>query len=263
MRSARSTAAPAPRARGAIPGGVNSPVRAFGAVGGDAALRRAGRGAYRLRRRRQPLHRLRRLVGPADPRPRAPRGAERGARGRREGHELRRADRREVELAEAVCAALPSIERVRFVSSGTEATMSALRLARAATGRRRILKIDGGYHGHADCAPGRGRERRRDARHPGLAGRARGGRRAHARRRRTTTSPPRAALFDAHGAEIAASSSSRSPATWAACRRCPASSPGCASSATARRAADLRRGDDRLPRRVRRRAGAATACGPT
>jgi glutamate-1-semialdehyde 2,1-aminomutase len=57
----------------------------------------------------------------------------------------------EVEVAELVCAALPGVEQVRFVSSGTEATMSALRLARAATGRRRVLKFDGCYHGHVDA----------------------------------------------------------------------------------------------------------------
>ena len=56
----------------------------------------------------------------------------------------------EVELAEKVCDALPAMEMVRFVSSGTEATMSALRLARGATGRARILKFEGCYHGHAD-----------------------------------------------------------------------------------------------------------------
>jgi glutamate-1-semialdehyde 2,1-aminomutase len=57
----------------------------------------------------------------------------------------------EVELAERVCAALPSVEMVRFVNSGTEATMSALRLARAATGRDLVVKFAGGYHGHADA----------------------------------------------------------------------------------------------------------------
>jgi glutamate-1-semialdehyde 2,1-aminomutase len=56
----------------------------------------------------------------------------------------------EIELAERVCRAVPGVERVRMVSSGTEATMSAVRLARAATGRERILKFEGGYHGHAD-----------------------------------------------------------------------------------------------------------------
>src|SRR5690606_30015657 len=57
---------------------------------------------------------------------------------------------REVEFAERICARFPSIERVRCVSSGTEATMSALRLARAATGRNSIVKFAGCYHGHSD-----------------------------------------------------------------------------------------------------------------
>ena len=57
----------------------------------------------------------------------------------------------EVEIAELMCSALPSVQQVRFVSSGTEATMSAIRLARAATGRKKILKFDGCYHGHTDA----------------------------------------------------------------------------------------------------------------
>ena len=56
----------------------------------------------------------------------------------------------EIELAELLCASLPSIEKVRMVNSGTEATMSAIRLARGATGRRRVLKFEGCYHGHSD-----------------------------------------------------------------------------------------------------------------
>jgi len=56
----------------------------------------------------------------------------------------------ELELAQVLCAAVPSLEMVRLVNSGTEATMSALRLARGATGRARVIKFDGGYHGHAD-----------------------------------------------------------------------------------------------------------------
>ena len=75
----------------------------------------------------------------------------------------------EVELAERVVRLVPTIERVRFVSSGTEATMSALRLARGVTGRRKILKFEGCYHGHADGAAGGGRIGRGHARHPRLA----------------------------------------------------------------------------------------------
>jgi glutamate-1-semialdehyde 2,1-aminomutase len=58
---------------------------------------------------------------------------------------------REVRFAETLTRLVPSMQKVRLVSSGTEATMSALRLARGATGRDKIVKIDGGYHGHADC----------------------------------------------------------------------------------------------------------------
>ena len=58
---------------------------------------------------------------------------------------------REIEIAETVAAAVPSIEKVRFVSSGTEAAMSAVRVARGVTGRSKIIKMTGHYHGHVDC----------------------------------------------------------------------------------------------------------------
>jgi glutamate-1-semialdehyde 2,1-aminomutase len=139
------------RARRRIPGGVNSPVRAYGAVGGVPPFAASGKGAYLTDEDGNrfidyvgswgPL-----ILGHAHPavlkavRETAAKGTTFGA-----------PTRLEVELAERVCAALPSVERVRFVSSGTEATMSALRLARGATGRRRILKFEGCYHGHADA----------------------------------------------------------------------------------------------------------------
>jgi glutamate-1-semialdehyde 2,1-aminomutase len=139
------------RAQRVIPGGVNSPVRAFRAVGGTPPFLVSGSGC-RVRDADGrdyvdyvgswgPL-----VLGHADPgvlaavRAAAERGTTFGA-----PTEL------EVELAELVCAALPGIERVRMVSSGTEAAMSALRLARAATGRARILKFEGCYHGHSDA----------------------------------------------------------------------------------------------------------------
>jgi glutamate-1-semialdehyde 2,1-aminomutase len=125
-------------------------VRAYGAVGGTPPFLVSGRGAHVVDADGNryvdyvgswgPL-----ILGHADPgvlravRAAAARGTSFGA-----PTEL------EVEIAELVCAALPSIEQVRFVSSGTEATMSALRLARAATGRRRVLKFEGCYHGHVD-----------------------------------------------------------------------------------------------------------------
>jgi glutamate-1-semialdehyde 2,1-aminomutase len=139
------------RARRVIPGGVNSPVRAFGAVGGTPRFLVRGSGC---RVRDADGHEYIDYVGSwgplvlghADPgvlaavRAAAERGTSFGA-----PTEL------EVELAELVCEALPGVERVRMVSSGTEAAMSALRLARAATGRPRVLKFEGCYHGHSDA----------------------------------------------------------------------------------------------------------------
>jgi glutamate-1-semialdehyde 2,1-aminomutase len=138
------------RAKRRIPGGVNSPVRAYGAVGGTPPFLASGRGATVTDEDGNryvdyvgswgPL-----ILGHAHPAVlRAVRAA--AAKGTTFGAPTRL----EVELAEAVCAALPAVERVRFVSSGTEATMSALRLARAATGRARVLKFEGCYHGHVD-----------------------------------------------------------------------------------------------------------------
>ena len=150
--------------------------RARLAVGwaGPSALPRPRRGRLGVGRRRQPLRRLRGVVGPADRRPRASRGRRGRARGRRaRGTTFGAPTEVEVELAERSSRRFPSIEQVRFVSSGTEAAMSALRLARAFTGRDRIMKFDGGYHGHADALLVAGRLRARDARASRLARRAR------------------------------------------------------------------------------------------
>ena len=149
MRRTRS-AALLRRARRRIPGGVNSPVRAYGAVGGAPPFLASGRGAWVTDEDGNryvdyvgswgPL-----ILGHAHP---AVLRAVRAAAAK--GTSFGAPTRLEVELAERVCEALPSVEMVRFVSSGTEATMSALRLARAATGRARVLKFDGCYHGHVD-----------------------------------------------------------------------------------------------------------------
>jgi glutamate-1-semialdehyde 2,1-aminomutase len=139
------------RAEKRIPGGVNSPVRAFHGVGGTPPFIASGRGATITDEDGNryvdyvgswgPL-----ILGHAHP------GVLRAVRAAAaKGTSFGAPTRLEVELAERVCAALPSLERVRFVSSGTEATMSALRLARAATGRKRVLKFEGCYHGHADA----------------------------------------------------------------------------------------------------------------
>jgi len=138
------------RAQRVIPGGVNSPVRAFGSVGLTPRFLVSGEGCrVRDADGREyidyvgswgPL-----ILGHADPGVLA---AVRAALAR--GTTFGAPTELEVELAELVCAALPAVERVRMVSSGTEAAMSALRLARAATGRPRILKFEGCYHGHSD-----------------------------------------------------------------------------------------------------------------
>ena len=116
-----------------------------------AAFFHARSGPVSVGRRRQALHRLRRLVGTGDPRPRAPGRRERRERNGAERVVIRRADRDRDRAGRDALTALPSIEMVRLVSSGTEATMSALRLARGYTGRNKIVKFEGCYHGHADA----------------------------------------------------------------------------------------------------------------
>jgi glutamate-1-semialdehyde 2,1-aminomutase len=139
------------RGKRVIPGGVNSPVRAFGAVGGTPRFIERGEGCRVFDVDGNayidyvgswgPL-----ILGHADP------GVLRAAGEAMErGTSFGAPTQREVELAELLCEALPGMEMVRLVNSGTEATMSALRLARAATGRSRILKFEGCYHGHADA----------------------------------------------------------------------------------------------------------------
>jgi glutamate-1-semialdehyde 2,1-aminomutase len=138
------------RAKAVIPGGVSSPVRAFKAVGGTPLFVARAEGARLWDEDGRsfvdyvgswgPM-----ILGHAHPavleaiREAASRGTSYGA-----------PCALEVELAERVVRQVPSVEKVRFVSSGTEATMSALRVARGFTGRRKILKFDGCYHGHAD-----------------------------------------------------------------------------------------------------------------
>jgi glutamate-1-semialdehyde 2,1-aminomutase len=134
-----------------IPGGVNSPVRAMRSVGLDEPLFVArGDGAYvetedgrRLVDWVQSWGPL--IFGHADPET-----VEAVREAAADGTSFGASTEREVELAEELTDALPSVEQVRFVSSGTEAAMSALRLARAVTHRPRVLKFAGCYHGHAD-----------------------------------------------------------------------------------------------------------------
>jgi glutamate-1-semialdehyde 2,1-aminomutase len=138
------------RATSVIPGGVNSPVRAWGAVGGEPFIVRRGEGAYledadgtRYVDWVQSWGPL--VFGHADPEIVA---AVREAAA--DGTSFGAPTEREVELAEEIAAAVPSIEKVRLVSSGTEAAMSAVRLARGYTRRDLILRFAGCYHGHGD-----------------------------------------------------------------------------------------------------------------
>ena len=149
MNDSKSTALFA-KAKERIPGGVNSPVRAFKSVGRDPLFiaRAEGSKIYDVDGNAYidyvgswgPM-----ILGHCHPkvveaiRAAAGTGASFGA-----------PTEREIELAEMVCTAYPNVEMVRMVSSGTEATMSAIRLARGYTGRDKILKFDGCYHGHAD-----------------------------------------------------------------------------------------------------------------
>jgi glutamate-1-semialdehyde 2,1-aminomutase len=138
------------RAEKILPGGVSSPVRAFRGVGGTPVFVRAAQGAWL---EGEDGRRYIDYIGGYGPhilghRHPAIVAAIEEALGR--GTAFGAPTLAEVEIAETIASALPSVEMVRLVNSGTEATMSALRLARAATGRDRFLKFEGCYHGHAD-----------------------------------------------------------------------------------------------------------------
>lgn len=138
------------RARRILPGGVNSPVRAFGAVGASPLFVRRASGARLEDVDGNVLIDYVMSWGPLI-HGHAPRGLVKAlASASACGTSFGAPGPLEVELGERVRELMPSVERVRFVNSGTEATMSAVRVARAATGRERILKFEGCYHGHAD-----------------------------------------------------------------------------------------------------------------
>jgi glutamate-1-semialdehyde 2,1-aminomutase len=133
-----------------IPGGVNSPVRAFRAVGGDPVFMARGEGSKIIDVDGNAYIDYVMSWGPLILGHCHPEIVEAVTRAARTGTSFGACTAAEVELAEQIHAAFPSIERVRLTSSGTEATMSALRVARAATKRDKILKFEGCYHGHAD-----------------------------------------------------------------------------------------------------------------
>ncbi len=149
--AAATNAALFERAQRVIPGGVNSPVRAFRAVGGTPRFIARAQGAYLWDAEGTryidyigswgPM-----ILGHGHP---AVQDAVHAAVA--EGLSYGAPTEREIELAEAIIGHVPSVEQVRLVSSGTEAAMSAIRLARGATGRARLIKFEGCYHGHADA----------------------------------------------------------------------------------------------------------------
>ncbi|MDQ6628552.1 MAG: glutamate-1-semialdehyde 2,1-aminomutase [Pseudomonadota bacterium] len=139
------------RAQRVIPGGVNSPVRAFRAVGGTPRFISHGDGAYIVDAEGTRYIDYIGSWGPMILGHRHPAVQEAVHRAVDQGLSFGAPTEREIELAEAILSHVPSMEQVRLVSSGTEAAMSALRLARGATGRNVIVKFEGCYHGHADA----------------------------------------------------------------------------------------------------------------
>ena len=138
------------RAKAVIPGGVSSPVRAFKAVGGEPPFIARAQGARVFDEDGRAYVDYVGSWGPMILGHAHPEILHAIANAAARGTSFGAPCSLEVELAERVVRLMPSIEKLRFVSSGTEATMSALRLARGFTGRRKILKFDGCYHGHAD-----------------------------------------------------------------------------------------------------------------
>ncbi len=210
-----------------MPGGVYSPVRAFKAVGGEPVFIARGHGSHLVDVDGNeyidyvcswgPL-----ILGHAHPEvvEALQRAAERGT-------SFGAPTELETELARLIHEAIPSLEMVRFVNSGTEAAMCALRLARAFTGRDKIVKFEGCYHGHADgllAQAGSGVATLGLPDSPGVP----------ASYASTPCSPPTTASRPSSGSSSSGgrrsppSSSSRWPATWAWCRPPPASSSACA-----------------------------------
>src|SRR6266849_3792320 len=138
------------RAESMIPGGVNSPVRAFGSVGGDPPFIVRGKGSHIWDADENEFIDYVGSWGPLILGHAAPDVLDAIVGAACNGTSFGASTPSEADLAELVLAALPPMQKVRFVSSGTEATMSAIRLARAYTKRKYIVKFEGCYHGHSD-----------------------------------------------------------------------------------------------------------------
>ena len=138
------------RARQTIPGGVNSPVRAFNGVGGDPVFIKSADGPYITSSEDKQYIDYVGSWGPMILGHNHPDILAATIEAARNGLSFGAPTEIEIEMAEMICHLIPSIEKVRMVNSGTEATMSAIRLARGYTGKNKLLKFEGCYHGHAD-----------------------------------------------------------------------------------------------------------------
>lgn len=138
------------RAQKHIPGGVNSPVRAFKSVGGDPLFIKRAKGAYLFAENGQRYIDYVGSFGPMIVGHSHPEVIDAVIEAAANGLSYGAPTTLEIDMADRVCELMPSMDMVRMVSSGTEATMSAIRLARGFTGRDKILKFEGCYHGHGD-----------------------------------------------------------------------------------------------------------------
>lgn len=138
------------RAKQYIPGGVNSPVRAFRAVGGSPVFMKSAKGAYLFDEDNKAYVDLINSWGPMILGHAFPDVEDAVKEALASSPSFGAPTAREVEMAELITGLVPSVERVRMVNSGTEATMSAIRVARGYTGREKIIKMEGCYHGHGD-----------------------------------------------------------------------------------------------------------------
>lgn len=138
------------KAKKYIPGGVNSPVRAFRAVGGNPVFMKKAKGAYLYDEDGNEYVDLINSWGPMILGHAHPLVEEAVKEALASSPSFGAPTAREVEMAELICSMVPSVEKVRMVNSGTEATMSAIRVARGFTGRDKFIKMEGCYHGHGD-----------------------------------------------------------------------------------------------------------------
>jgi glutamate-1-semialdehyde 2,1-aminomutase len=138
------------QAKNSIPGGVNSPVRAFRAVGGEPLFIKSANGAFIYDEDGNAFIELINSWGPMILGHNHPIIREAVIKAIEQGTSFGAPTAKEVEMAELIISMVPSVEKVRMVNSGTEATMSAIRVARGFTGKDKIIKMEGHYHGHGD-----------------------------------------------------------------------------------------------------------------